>query len=314
MLKLFTIRDNGVHEVSSSVSQETLQAASWIDAQAPDAAERELLNALLPEDLPESSAVEEIESSARFFTDANGVHVHSLFLSNGDGRPRTVTVAFILQTQRLITLRQSDCADFGLFRTRAEKGQVEVAGPAQLLVALLEQKVGNLADVIEDTHRKLDHISHQVLEQGGDLQAAIGGLARVENLNGKVRLCLMDTERAISFLQRHAKPWPEMQQTCQEIMRDVETLMSHTTFLFEKINYLMDYTQGFINIHQNQIIKIFSIVSVVLLPPTLIASIYGMNFNYIPELKWLLGYPWAIGLMIVSAVTPYLYFKRKGWL
>jgi magnesium transporter len=115
-------------------------------------------------------------------------------------------------------------------------------------------------------------------------------------------------------LLRHLRNQPDAAETLREIMRDVETLMSHTTFLFDKINFLMDSTQGFINIEQNQIIKIFSIAAVVFLPPTLVASIYGMNFELMPELKWLLGYPWALGLMTVAGIAPYWFFKRKGWL
>jgi len=107
---------------------------------------------------------------------------------------------------------------------------------------------------------------------------------------------------------------PELQETAREIMRDVDTLMSHTTFLFDKINFLMDSTQGFINITQNKIIKIFSIAAVVFLPPTLVASIYGMNFQYMPELNLRLGYPGALGLMLLSGIAPYWFFKRKGWL
>ena len=155
---------------------------------------------------------------------------------------------------------------------------MEVQSPQDLLVTLLEQKVENHADALEDLHRQLEKISYMVL------------------------------------LLRHLKTQPEQSESLREIMRDIETLMSHTTFLFDKINFLMESTQGFINIEQNQIIKTFSIAAVVFLPPTLVASIYGMNFDYMPELKWLLGYPWALGLMVMSGIAPYWYFKRKGWL
>src|SRR5690606_34088509 len=171
------------------------------------------------------------------------------------------------------------------------------------------------ADTLEDLHRSLESVSYLVLEdEEAPLEDAISRLARLEDSSGKIRLCLLDTQRDISFLLRHLPTEPEQATSLREIMRDVETLMSHTTFLFDKINFLMDSTQGFINIEQNQIIKIFSIAAVVFLPPTLVASIYGMNFDYMPELHWLLGYPWALGLMIGSGVAPYWYFKRKGWL
>jgi magnesium transporter len=292
-----------------------LAEADWIDAHEPNDAERSLLQGLLHTDLPESTEVEEIEASARCFVDQAGIHVHSLFLTQAEGRHSTVSVACILQKERLITIREGDLADFRLLRMRARRVQVKVRSASELLVTLLEQKVENHADTLEDLHRQLESVSYLVLEdEESELEDVISNLARLEDSNGKIRLCLMDTQRNISFLLRHLRAEPEQSETLREIMRDVETLMSHTTFLFDKINFLMDSTQGFINIEQNQIIKIFSIAAVVFLPPTLVASIYGMNFEYMPELKWLLGYPWAIGLMIVSGIAPYWYFKRKGWL
>ncbi|MDL0433692.1 magnesium/cobalt transporter CorA [Marinobacter sp. TBZ242] len=289
--------------------------ADWIDAHEPDEDERALLQHMLCTELPEPDEVEEIETSARCFVDQAGIHVHSLFLAQSEGRHTTVSVACILQKNCLITIREGDLADFRLLRMRAHKGQVEVQSPQDLLVTLLEQKVENHADALEDLHRQLEKISYMVLEdEESELEDAIGKLARLEDSNGKIRLCLMDTQRDISFLLRHLKTQPEQSESLREIMRDIETLMSHTTFLFDKINFLMESTQGFINIEQNQIIKTFSIAAVVFLPPTLVASIYGMNFDYMPELKWLLGYPWALGLMVMSGIAPYWYFKRKGWL
>jgi magnesium transporter len=124
----------------------------------------------------------------------------------------------------------------------------------------------------------------------------------------------MDTQRSISFIQRYVRTDKVRRRTCAEVQHDLDTLMSHTTFLFDKINFLMDAAQGFINIQQNQIIKIFSIAAVVFLPPTMIASIYGMNFEIMPELDMVYGYPMAICLMLLSGMTPYWFFKRKGWL
>ena len=317
MLRLFKI-DRGLireFEVEKNQLLHQLGSADWIDAHEPDAGERALLQTLLHTEVPEYEEVEEIETSARCFVDQAGIHVHSMFLSSAEGRHITVSVACILQSDRLITIREEDLPDFRLLRMRARRGQVECSTPSELLVTLLEQKVENHADTLEDIHRQLEAVSHLVLEnEDADLEEAIEQLARLEDSNGKIRLCLMDTQRDISFLLRHLRGVHDHAGTLREIMRDVETLMSHTMFLFDKINFLMDSTQGFINIEQNQIIKIFSIAAVVFLPPTLVASIYGMNFEYMPELKWLLGYPWALGLMILSGIAPYWYFKRKGWL
>ncbi|MGI0118211.1 magnesium/cobalt transporter CorA [Zooshikella sp. RANM57] len=296
-------------------SDELLTKACWIDAQEPEEEERLQLEQLLRTELPESDEVEEIEASARYFVDAAGIHVHSLFLTQTEGRHKTAAVAFILQANRLITVRDDELADFRLFRMRARRTPVEEESHQSVMISLFEQKVEHLADALEDIHTDLEEVSHLVLEDNdADLEDAIDKLAKLEDSNGKIRLCLMDTQRSISFLQRHLRQYPELQQRCWEIMHDVETLMSHTSFLFDKINFLMDSTQGFINIEQNQIIKTFSIAAVVFLPPTMIASIYGMNFEFMPELKWFLGYPWALGLMVLSGIAPYWYFKRKGWL
>ncbi|MCW8195841.1 magnesium/cobalt transporter CorA [Proteobacteria bacterium 005FR1] len=304
----------GIDPEGKSIT-ETFQRADWIDAHEPSDEERTLLEKLVHPDLPESAEMEEIEASARFFVDPAGIHVHSLFLTHSEGRHHTVSVASILQPSRLITIRNDEPADFRLLRMRARRGQIESRSPAELLITLLGQKVENLADSLEDIHHQLERASYVVLEEeNADLEDAIDLLAKLEDSSGKIRLCLMDTQRAIAFLQRHLKDGMELQEMCREVMRDIDTLMSHTTFLFEKINFLMDSTQGFINIQQNQIIKIFSIAAVVFLPPTLVASIYGMNFEFMPELEWLLGYPWALGLMVISGIAPYLLFKRKGWL
>ncbi|WML91377.1 magnesium/cobalt transporter CorA [Thiothrix lacustris] len=317
MLRFFGFADGRLleHKLSADLLDYATSHTGWIDAQDTSDEERDRLEILLHTELPESDDVEEIESSARYFIDSSGIHVHSLFVTQSEGRMDTTTVAFILQPDRLITVREQELADFRLLRMRARRGQVEVRSPRHLLLTMFEQKVENLADTIEDLHHELEITSHKVLEETDtDLESAIDDLAALEDSNGKVRLCLMDTQRSISFLQRHLRDTQAAQEIIPEIIRDIETLMSHTTFLFDKINFLMGTTQGFINIEQNKIIKMFSIAAVVFLPPTLVASLYGMNFRVMPELDWVFGYPMAIGLMILAGITPYWYFKRKGWM
>src|SRR5690606_20563803 len=173
------------------------------------------------------------------------------------------------------------------------------------------------ADTLEGTHDDLKEVSTQVL--AGDVTDAragevLGAIARQEDLNGRIRRNVMDTRRAVSFMMRARMLSAEQFEEARQILRDIESLDSHTAFLFDKINFLMDATVGFININQNKIIKIVSVASVALLPPTLIASIYGMNFQAMPELNWRFGYPFAIALMIFSVITPFWVFRRKGWL
>ena len=319
MLRLFTLQDHKIHQIAETgpdpIDNVQLRQSDWLDARDPDADERERINALLRSELPQSADVAEIESSSRYFVDDEGLHVHSLFLSHGDGRHSTATVAFILQPNRLITVREGKLADFRLLRLRARRGQVEADTPADLMVTIFDQKVENLADFLEDIHRDLEAVSKVVLEdEDSDLEWAIDRLAKLEDSNGKIRLCLMDTQRSIAFMQRHLRANASVSSTCSEVLHDVETLLTHTSFIFEKINFLMNSTQGFISIKQNQIIKTFSIAAVVFLPPTLVASIYGMNFRFMPELEWVGGYPMALGIMVASGIAPYLFFKYKGWL
>jgi magnesium transporter len=149
---------------------------------------------------------------------------------------------------------------------------------------------------------------------GAGMPYRLADIAREEDLNGQVRRNLMDTRRAISALLRSKLLASEQFETARQILRDIDSLDGHTGFLFDKLNFLMDATVGFININQNKIIKLFSVASVALLPPTLIASLYGMNFKFMPELDWQLGYPFALSLMLLSVAAPFWYFRRKGWL
>ncbi|MET0378454.1 MAG: magnesium/cobalt transporter CorA [Spongiibacteraceae bacterium] len=316
MLHIFSIAKTTLREVRPGHEDPvSLADAAWVDVTDPTAEERERIQSIHKAPLPDPEEVEEIEASARYFIDSEGIHVHSLFLYQSEGRHQTDSVAFILKPHQLLTFRDTELPDFRLLRMRAHRGWVEAENSLDIMLALLEQKVENLADSLENIHQRLEDVSHLVLEDSdAELEDAIDKLAKLEDSNGKIRLCLMDTQRSISFLQRHIRRFPEQQDTCREIYRDIETLMSHTAFLFEKINFLMDAAQGFINIEQNQIIKIFSIFAVVFLPPTMIASIYGMNFKLLPELQWDLGYPFALALMVLSGVAPYWYFKRKNWL
>ncbi|GAA0700130.1 magnesium/cobalt transporter CorA [Marinobacterium maritimum] len=317
MIRTFALEAGKLREQEPTepLTQFDLEGTSWIDLQDADEHERHAIEQLFPQSLPDADEVEEIESSARYFVEGDDLHVHSLFLYQTEGRFRTATVAFTLKPQRLISTRDVELPDFRLTRLRARRGWIEASTPLQVMTALFEQKVDNLADQLEDLHHSLEQISIEVLEnREADLGEQLDRLAKLEDSNGQIRLCLMDTQRSTSFLLRHIRQEPASVETCREILRDLDTLMAHATFVFEKINFLLNAAQGFINIRQNQIIKIFSIAAVVFLPPTLVGTVYGMNFHTMPELDWVFGYPMALGLMVVSAISPYLFFKHKGWL
>ena len=186
-----------------------------------------------------------------------------------------------------------------------------------VLIDLYGAEAEYSADALEDVYSELETVSKKVLSQNvsdEDAERILADIAEEEDLNGRIRRNMLDTQRAVSFLIRRKLLSATQLEDAQQILRDIDSLNSHTAFLFDKINFLMDATVGFININQNKVIKIFSVASVAMLPPTLIASIYGMNFEHMPELQWMLGYPFALSLMAFSILLPYLFFKRRGWL
>ncbi|MEX0899733.1 MAG: magnesium/cobalt transporter CorA [Gammaproteobacteria bacterium] len=288
--------------------------AIWIDVFAPDDDERKCIERVTGTTLPEVVS-NGIEASARCFVDDHGLHLRSAFMTEHGGRHTLETVACLLQPERLVTVRPGRLRDFQLLRVRSRRGEVHSDTPLELLLDLLEQKIDQFATIIEEIHKRLEQVSQQVLEVGvHEIDDVIRELARAENSTGKVRLALTDTQLSAQFLERQYPDDESVTIVTKEIAQDVAALLSHSTFLFERVNFLMATAQGLISIEQNQIIKMFSIAAVVFLPPTLIASIYGMNFEIMPELEWGLGYLWAIGLMIASGVAPYWIFKHKGWL
>ena len=202
---------------------------------------------------------------------------------------------------------------------QARAGTVIVNDAMDILLGCYELAVEQDADVLEEMYKTLDEVAALVLSRekhiaGSIMRDNIERIAAQEDLNGKVRLDLMDNRRALSFLLRSRVVSPAHTQAVKGILRDIESLNGHTGFISDKINFLMDALLGMINLEQNKIIKIFSIAAVVFLPPTLVASIYGMNFDIMPELRWPWGYPSALLLMICAGAAPYLYFRKKGWL
>ncbi|MEN5018677.1 magnesium/cobalt transporter CorA [Erwinia sp. Eh17-17] len=319
MLSAFKLDQNRLTrlELDESEARDELIGSVWVDLIEPEEAERDRVQNELGQSLATRPELEDIEASARFFEDEDGLHIHSFFFyEDADDHAGNSTVAFTIREGRLYTLRERELPAFRLYRMRA-RNQVLTDGNAyELLLDLFETKIEQLADEIENIYSDLEKLSRVIMEgqQGDAFDEALSTLAELEDIGWKVRLCLMDTQRALNFLVRKARlPGNQLEQA-REILRDIESLLPHNESLFQKVNFLMQAAMGFINIEQNRIIKIFSVVSVVFLPPTLVASSYGMNFEFMPELKWSFGYPGAIGLMILAGLAPYAYFKRKNWL
>lgn len=314
MLNAFQLNNKKLAKVDNS---DDLKNAIWVDLVEPEEEDRELVLAGLGQNLATSIELDDIEASARFFEDEEGLHVHSFFFYNdSEDRSGNSTVAFTIHNGRLFTLRERDLPAFRLYRMRSRYQDLNDGNSYEVLLDLFEVKVEQLADEIENIYSELEELGLIIMNRSEQehYDDAISSLAELEDNAWKVRLCLMDSQRAVNYLIRRAKMPHEQLEQAREVIRDIESLMPHNESLSQKVNFLLQAATSFINIEQSRIIKIFSVVSVVFLPPTVVASSYGMNFDFMPELHWQYGYPLAMGLMVLAALAPYCYFKIKKWL
>ncbi len=300
----------------------------WLDLMEPTPAEEKAVEALLGLEMPTREEMQEIEISSRLYREADVSYMTANVLFHAETPlPQTTPITFIRSHRALVTLRYADPQAFRSFIGRAMRTPSLCATPDATLCGLLDAIIDRAADVLEWAARDLDQLSRSIFgyrtdgtreePDDADLEEAVRNLGRIEDLNSRIRDSLMNLNRLVAFLnlalteQRGTK---ESRQWLKTLARDVQSLSEQSGFLAHKGNFLLDATLGLINIQQTKIIKIFSVAATVFLPPTLIASIYGMNFNTMPELDWTFGYPMAILIMIGSAVLPYWWFKRKGWL
>ncbi|MEO8310818.1 MAG: magnesium/cobalt transporter CorA [Caldimonas sp.] len=319
MLNVFTLANGRLfqEEIESHQALAHVQPV-WVDLDAPTDEEKGWIAEHFGLTIPSDAVDDDLEESARFYEEDNGeLHIRSDFLIDDGATARNVRVAFILHRNILFSVHAEDLPVFRLLRLRARRIPALIGDAKDVLLKLYDADAEYSADALEGIYDSLEAVSARVLRQDVDDKAAgeaLSAIARQEDLNGRIRRNVMDTRRAVSFMMRSRLLGAEQFEEARQILRDIDSLDSHSTFLFDKINFLMNATVGFININQNKIIKIFSVASVALLPPTLIASIYGMNFKAMPELDWRLGYPYALILMVASVAAPFIYFRRKGWL
>ncbi|MDB5912925.1 MAG: corA [Ramlibacter sp.] len=327
MLNIFTLANGRLfQEEIESLEELSRFQPIWVDLEEPTPEEKRWVKQYYGLSIPEDAMDEDIEESARFYEEDNGdLHIRSDFLIANEDEPRTVRVAFILNLTNetlkshgvLVSIHDEDVHVFRLLRLRARRAPGLIEDAKEVLLKLFDADAEYSADTLEGIYDELEKVSKDVLS--GEVTDTVAGevlaaIARQEDLNGRIRRNVMDTRRAVSFMMRSRMLNADQFDDARQILRDIESLDNHTAFLFDKINFLMDATVGFININQNKIIKIFSVASVALLPPTLIASIYGMNFKLMPELDWAMGYPYALALMVASALVPMWYFRKRGWL
>ncbi len=328
MLNIFTLANGRLFQEEIESLEELSQFQPiWVDLESPTHEEKRWVAQYFGLSVPEDAMDEDIEESARFYEEDNGdLHIRSDFLIADTETSHTVRVAFILNQHNaelksrgvLFSIHDEDLPVFRLLRLRARRMPGLIEDAKDVLLKLFDADAEYSADSLESIHDSLEATSRKVLAGNVTDEIASEVLANIasdEDMNGRIRRNVMDTRRAVSFMLRSKMLNAEQNEEARQILRDIDSLDSHTAFLFDKVNFLMAATVGFININQNRIVKIFSVASLALLPPTLIASVYGMNLKF-PELEFLgvWSYPYTVCLMIASALIPMWYFGRRGWL
>jgi magnesium transporter len=320
MINLFVLQNGRLSQEQVEDRNELLQYANpiWIDVVDPEEEELIWIKEAFGVLLPELDDLGDLEASARYFEADDGhLHIRTDFLLDEDETSRNVRVAFVLTKQVLFSIHDEDLPVFRLVRLRARLRPGSVSNAKDVLLDLYSTDAEYSADALEEVYENLEQAGKRVLSDSindADAAEVLETIAKEEDTNGRIRRNVMDTRRALSFLMRSKLLSDEQQEEARQILRDIDSLENHTAFLFDKINFLMDATVGFINLNQSKIIKIFSVVSVALMPPTLLASIWGMNYKHMPELDAIWGYPMAIVAMVISAIIPLWYFHSKGWM
>lgn len=287
----------------------------WVDVYKPEEEERLWIKNLFISEVPEEEELDDIEASSRLYQDKEGIHILSLFPQRIGSETRGVNISFTLRDGLLLSLREEDVGVVRLLRHYMRHNQVEVNSALDVFLELQDLKVEYLSDLIEDGYVSLDETSQQVMS-GKEISEMMKELIFHEQTNTQIHLALGDTRRCLRYVRRvYSKELDaNSKKEIDEVLYDIESLLPHTQFQFDKIDFQLEAAMGFTNVQQNTIIKIFSVAAVVFMPPTWIASIYGMNFNHMPELDWMYGYPFSIGMMIISAFATYIFFKKRGWL
>lgn len=323
MLTAYVKRQTLEAHVITADNQTLLQEAVWIDLLSPTKAEENLIAQNIGLTVPSRDEMVEIETSSRLYKESDALFMTATFIAQSKTKePRLDPITFVLTQQQLITIRYIEPRAFTLFVTQLSKFSPESHNALILLIELLETAVDRLADILERVGQRLDGYSKTIFHpttnkvRNLNYQKLMREMGGAGDLDTKARESLITLNRLVSYFAQNAAPRfdPEMQSQLTTLSKDITSLSDHANFLSTKVNFLLDATLGMINIEQNHIIKLFSVAAVIFLPPTLVASIYGMNFHFMPELSWKYGYLFSIGMIIFAALLPYCYFKYRKWL
>jgi magnesium transporter len=305
-----------------------LAQAQWIDLYQPTAEEKARVLAATGITVASQEDLSEIETSSRLAFDGRAIYLSMPLIAKAEGKPAdTKPIGFVLTRERLITIRFNRSMAFHNFVDTQHRTPMESVAPIDIFMLMLEAISDRLADILENIRDDLDRISKIIFldaegsgkhgrRQNDELQDVIKAIGRAGDLMSRVRDSLLGVGRILPYVAQVAAPWidREMRDRIKSLRQDVTSLSDYDGHLNGKMQFLLDATLGLINTTQNNIIKVLTIVSVVGVPPTLVASIYGMNFKDMPELNWTYGYPYGITLIVLSAVLPLIWFKIRGWL
>jgi len=324
MLSVYIPRGNTLDRISVEPGAPLPEAAVWIDLVTPTVQEDKLVEQLLGISVPTREEMQEIEISSRLYVE-NGARymTATLMCASDSATPKTTPVTFILSNHRLATVRYEEPRPFAIVEHKLARACPPKVAGETVFMDLLDAVIDRCADILERIGAEVDHVSHSIFEPDEEAgppsyKDVLKALGRKGDLTSKARESLVSVGRLLLFLANEAEGmrWAkDARMQLQSMQRDVISLSDHATYLSNKVTFLLDALLGIVSIQQNDIIKIFSIAAVVFMPPTLVASIYGMNFRHnMIELDWELGYPFALLLMVVAAVGPLLVFKWKKWL
>lgn len=334
MITAYCFRSGTIHRRTLGPGDPLPEGATWIDALKPTEEERAALTQALNVDLPSREDMLEIEASSRLYLEDSSAYMTAPVVAQAETEtPEANALTLVLTPGVLVTLRYIEPKSIGIFAERLNRNPQLAATNVAALVSLLDTMVDRTADVLEVIAARLERLSADIFDRAWpqetkgpasdrkrppaerDLQEVLRGIGKAGDLAGKVRDSLAGLARVVAYVTA-VKPGltNEQKRTLKTVQRDIQSLTEHADFQAQRVSFLLDATLGAINIEQNNIVKTFSIVAVAFMPPTLIASVYGMNFEHMPELSWPFGYPLAIGAMIVSGLLPLAYFKRRGWL
>ncbi|MBX9862787.1 MAG: magnesium transporter CorA family protein [Hyphomicrobium sp.] len=308
------------HNETAPISPDTV----WYDLLNPTKEEDNHVEALLKISVPTRAEMREIEASSRFYHENGASYMTGFIAHNIDEQTLgSSTLTFILTGNALVTVRYSDTKAFPTFLSRVERRDATCRTGASIMVGLIETLIEQQADLIVNIQDRVEKIAQGIFSldkrrtRDTKLDVLLKGIGKQGDMVARLSESATSIERVLHVLRNTAQERNCDGKIFQRIGttdRDLKSLSEHMRFLSDRIGFLLNATLGLISNEQNQIIKLFSVMAVMLMPPTLVASIYGMNFEHMPEIKWLHGYPMALGLMVISAVIPFLYFRRKGWL